>query len=691
MLLHVLIASLQLASAAPAADCPEGSVLVDAKVRFQGSASDYQRIVDGIRAPEGTAWDDPRALRLEGDQGITWTFDEPTTISAILIQADDNDHYLVEGSTDGQFYRRIWEVAPAEGVGLRSRTYAGVSRDMVSFRVRPLDGDGYYSISEFSAWCDPPSPWPPPNEDGEVVSKPRREAPQADEPIPDRQRRLAWTKLLWGLFAGVTLAGLTGARRRERISHTLHSRVCLGLILASIFVWTNLWTFHGNRAVHLHDSFHYVLGARYFPELGFNDLYRCAVTVETEGPEGRGPVVDRRVRRLTDNRIFKAGRLLQDGERCKPKFTERRWGEFTRDVLFFKQGLGDRGWNHALMDHGYNATPVWTTLASPITGRGQPGIAHLRNLGHIDTLSYLAFFGFLVWGFGWEVGALAAIIWAAGYPWAWYWTGGSFGRATWLLCAGAGLAFWKKDYQATAGFMFATAALLRAWPLLLLAGPAVAAVEHAIREQKVARRDLRWIAGVGLATVLLGGAATVQHGPDVWPRFSENSAVHAATPLTNHMGMEAVLWWDYDTRARKMRAPSKADPFGPWKQARRDTIEDRAPLGILWGGALMLLVVGASIQQRERWEAASTSVVVVMTMLVLTSYDYVMVTLLAPLAARHPAMMVLFALMASGTQVIHLTSTWMDEQHTMASAWVLLLTVIIVGWSTWGPVDDDPV
>src|SRR5205823_8586449 len=56
----------------------------------------------------------------------------------------------------------------------------------------------------------------------------------------------------------------------------------LTLGLAAIVAYFNGFNFGYPRYYHRWDQYHYYMGAKYFPELGYTNLYKCAVTAEDE-------------------------------------------------------------------------------------------------------------------------------------------------------------------------------------------------------------------------------------------------------------------------------------------------------------------------------------------------------------------------------------------------------------------------
>ena len=81
------------------------------------------------------------------------------------------------------------------------------------------------------------------------------------------------------LAAGATiwcLWFLVTQRFRKPVPVTLTRLVYGTLIWVSAFTFIEFGTFHGGRAIHYWDSFHYYIGAKYFEENGYDLIYQCA-------------------------------------------------------------------------------------------------------------------------------------------------------------------------------------------------------------------------------------------------------------------------------------------------------------------------------------------------------------------------------------------------------------------------------
>jgi galactitol-specific phosphotransferase system IIB component len=121
-------------------------------------------ITDGVFAPEGTSWKNSNyAVKLNGSgTAYTLTIDLGSLVSGInhvIVQADDNDTYRVEYSSDGFNWSTLYNVSQSSGGGLRTRDsgiFAPVSARYI--RIYATGGDGYYSVSELQIFIQS-NPW----------------------------------------------------------------------------------------------------------------------------------------------------------------------------------------------------------------------------------------------------------------------------------------------------------------------------------------------------------------------------------------------------------------------------------------------------------------------------------------------------------------------------------------------------
>jgi spermidine synthase len=137
-----------------------------APTRREELQGDPRLVTDGAVVPEGAEWDAPEAVTWDSRPGsITYDLGKATPVSAFLVQADANDLYVISGSLDDapNGYRVIAQAANVvgRGPGLRTRAIEIEPVTVRFLRIATAEGDGYYSIAEFAAYCRPPTPFPP--------------------------------------------------------------------------------------------------------------------------------------------------------------------------------------------------------------------------------------------------------------------------------------------------------------------------------------------------------------------------------------------------------------------------------------------------------------------------------------------------------------------------------------------------
>jgi hypothetical protein len=223
------------------------------------------------------------------------------------------------------------------------------------------------------------------------------------------------------------------------------------------------------------DAYHYYLNSKYFPELGYFDLYTCTVAVLAEEP---GSARAFRIRDLRNPRERTVVHTDSMGERCNRSFSPERWERFRADVGWFNRQLSRRQWRNVLNDHGYNASPVWTLIGRPVASIFPARDGPMRLLRRIDLVLILASLACIGWAFGFEVLCIATLVWAANPLTRYTWVGDAFLRYPWFASSIIGLCLLRKERYLGAGVVLALSSLLRLFPVLFIAGYAAGAIRR---------------------------------------------------------------------------------------------------------------------------------------------------------------------------------------------------------------------
>ena len=117
--------------------------------------TDPDRMTDGVAAPEGDEWKSTRTSVLSANGFAIWDLGEEKAIRAALLQGDNNDDYLLEGSIDNQNWTALWRVHTVGEPGLRLRTIRTLESPVRYVRLSARGGDGSYSVSELELHSSP--------------------------------------------------------------------------------------------------------------------------------------------------------------------------------------------------------------------------------------------------------------------------------------------------------------------------------------------------------------------------------------------------------------------------------------------------------------------------------------------------------------------------------------------------------
>jgi hypothetical protein len=131
-----------------------------------GTLPDVFAPVDGVFEPEGQQWnnssfwwdEDPTVNR--GPVTYTVNLDAIYQLNRFVVQADDNDSYLLEW-WDGGAWQTAWNIPAVFTFGLVTRD-SGLITPVTTDRLRftATGGDAYYAISELQAFAVPePATW----------------------------------------------------------------------------------------------------------------------------------------------------------------------------------------------------------------------------------------------------------------------------------------------------------------------------------------------------------------------------------------------------------------------------------------------------------------------------------------------------------------------------------------------------
>jgi hypothetical protein len=642
---------------------------------------------DDAVAAEGGRWSAARGAEfLSAAASLTYDLGADTPIAAAFVQGDAYATFSLQVSDDGRHFREIW-IAPmarhaGQGQRLRYSSFFDVHGRYVRFG-EPT-GPGSHTASEVQIFRALPIVWPP----ALTVLEPLKPVPPAPRPwyrLARDQYNVAKMGLAlagaWLVAWGVALRRRGAPDRAKRLRDAL--LLLLGIVgFTGYFNWG---AYHFFNRIHYHEFFHYFVGAKYFPELGYSGLYEAANLAEAD--DGfRRRVELRRTRDLRRNVLVPAKYVLEDPERYRSsgtrRFTPERWEAFRKDMRFFRDHSGIVYWEKALMDHGYNPSPVWNMAGSLLSNLGPATDKLIDRLAWIDPLLLVLSFGFIVWAFGWRTACVASLFFGTNHPALYFWTGGAFLRQDWFLFAVMGICLLKRGKPGLAGASLAVSTLLRVFPGGFFVAIGLRILWILYRERRFDPTAARLVAGAALATILLLPASSVVAGSaDAWPQFLRNTKKHAASPLTNYMGLRTIAGFRWETRQKVLYDALHDDPFHSFKEAHRAAFRPGLRLAIYAGLILLYLALVLVAVRREMdwWVSAAFGFGVIAFAAELTCYYYSFLTVAAFLGEKQEDIPIGLLLFSALSQFISFQTYYYDMRFTLES----VAAVTFVVWATW--------
>jgi hypothetical protein len=428
----------------------------------------------------------------------------------------------------------------------------------------------------------------------------------------------------------------------------------------NFFAWSHYYGIHGLQV------FHYYVGSKYFPEVGYFDLYECAVvSLHEDHPErAHRSYVVRDLRDIDQRKSIVPARFEP---RCNGAFEPSRWAGFKKDVRFFVQRMPPDAWQRVTVDQGFNASPIWVLFGRSLAELFPTEPDAMRWLVRTDLLLLALMFGAAAWGFGFEGMCLVVIAWAANPLSRYQWIGDSVLRQFWIMAAVVGLCLLKRGWHASSGAFLALASLVRVFPILYAISYAAGRLQRWRSEGTLDRSFVDFVAAGIAASLVLIGAATWVGGRGYSAHVEFASNVTAFSDLTgqNSVGLRPLL--SYSSR---MPVPVLVDgeliyTDSGFQDRLKRTFASRwwiyYPVVLGFLGLYYL-----ALRRARDWEAACMGFVLILVLTQAPSY-YMTCTVAAALlgTARPRIAMALFATLAVWCAI---NLAWVDTTFGFAAS-----------------------
>lgn len=351
--------------------------------------------------------------------------------------------------------------------------------------------------------------------------------------------------LLQTIIAGriLLLLALASLSLRLAFSATVSRRLrILGFVVlvGALIGYPNFGALHpegsGYRSgpIHYYDAFHYFMGAKYFPEVGYSGLYEATLVAAHDlGALNAIPAV----RDLMTYTVRPAGSV--DADAVRARFSKARWRQFNDDLIFFGSRID--AWPELLLDRGYNDPPPRALLLHALVDRLPATSLTLNVLTALDYLVVAVAFAAAWRAFGALPSTLALAFFALSFFARFDWIGGSLLRWDWIAAVLLGAAAYARGQGTIAGVCLGYAALARIFPIAFFVPLAIKWLQGRFRRTPDAALTACLRSGLGLV-LLVWAVVAVSGEPHTHARdFVSKIRMHAQDPSINSVGLGSVL------------------------------------------------------------------------------------------------------------------------------------------------------
>jgi hypothetical protein len=393
------------------------------------------------------------------------------------------------------------------------------------------------------------------------------------------------------LAAAMGLAGLLSLarRRRPRAAPGGDAQRLASLLLALLALLSAANYFllgrHPTQFVKAWDVQHAWFGSKYAEELGYFRIYECTLVFDAQQDGGYHEVGVVSDLRTPLGRI--PARAAGSRSDCDARFSPQRRAEFLRDLAFFQRLPERPEARRWFTDNGYNQSPFFTALTSPLFQRA-PSYRFLLALAWVDIALELLPFLLLGRAFGARATLLAAIYFFTSFSNQFALMGGSILRFAYLALLLVAVAQAQRARPRAAGVALGLATLFQVFPALYALGLGLAAGYRALRRRRLPGWALPFTFYYA-ATLLAGFAASLAVVSfEIWREFAEKLALHGEILSEYRVGLELPLVLDWPI------------PPGGWLPFAQKLAElhQRQSLHLLCAGALLLAALSLAPKLR---------------------------------------------------------------------------------------------
>ena len=303
--------------------------------------------------------------------------------------------------------------------------------------------------------------------------------------------------------------------------------------------------------------YHYYLGAKYFPEVGFHDLYAATLVADDEWQEYKAGLTGKEARQARKQKdlgyikktrdmhtyqIISREQAVASYDRSQAS-RDRLW-ELGADVRDLRKVMGKKAFLSMMQDLGFNPGPAWMVVGRPLAEILSLKGTSLYLIANSDLPLWILIIGFSLWGFGARPTA-AGLIFVMTIHFNEARHVGGFLQYDWLASSVIAVALYRRGWYASAGLVLSWGAMTRVFPGFLVFPMLGAMTWHLLRggpedpepgDGRLRRRHASFMGAFVLAcSLLFVGSHFTGRGLDTWPQWYEKIQMHTTYhPVTSN-------------------------------------------------------------------------------------------------------------------------------------------------------------
>jgi hypothetical protein len=396
---------------------------------------------------------------------------------------------------------------------------------------------------------------------------------------------------------------------RRRIDNRKATAILAACAVVAVGTYALLGRSHDERFVNGWEFFHYYLGSKYAPELGYTGLYAAALVADEDTGRRFGHE-KAAIRNLEDGACIPVADVLQAAGSTRSRFSSERWAKFTADIRYFKERLSQSRWDGLFHDKGYNATPVWTMIAAPLTTRvPTSNPTGLLGLSLLDPL-LLTLAVVVVWRtFGARPALLMVILIGTHMTMSHSHMKGALLRTDWVTYLVLAVCAVRARRPGLGGALVALSAALRVFPGFFALGLLLAVAHRGPRRHE----QLRFGAAFLVTLVVLLALSALLTAPGTWTGFADKIWQHHDSFSPWRVGFKHLFLGAYD--------------YLPDGTGTHQEVFHQRRLPWLTIQGLMLAGLAYLTRRLESWETLALGFVPMFFLVAPTYYYYIMLVI----------------------------------------------------------------